>query len=56
MESGYPDEDHPLCIQSVICRANRDEIDAMWIWARERGITPYFEVLTDRGGPDRIRI
>jgi radical SAM protein with 4Fe4S-binding SPASM domain len=49
MESGYPDAEHSLCIQSVICRANRDEIPAMWTWARERGITPYFEVLTDQG-------
>jgi radical SAM protein with 4Fe4S-binding SPASM domain len=65
MESGYPDGDHPLCIQSVICRANRDEITAMWVWARERGITPYFEVLTEQGrvkqhpnltlGPEEIR-
>ncbi|RPI06368.1 MAG: radical SAM protein [Zetaproteobacteria bacterium] len=49
MEAGYPDRDHPLCIQSVICRPNRDEIAAMWIWARERGITPYFEALTEQG-------
>ena len=49
MESGYPDEDRPLCIQSVICRQNKDEIEAMWIWARERGITPYFELLTNQG-------
>jgi radical SAM protein with 4Fe4S-binding SPASM domain len=49
MESGYPDGEHPLCIQSIICRANRDELAAMWTWARERRITPYFEVLTDQG-------
>ncbi len=49
MESGYPDAEHPLCIQSVICRANQDEMPTMWTWARERGITPYFEVLTDQG-------
>jgi radical SAM protein with 4Fe4S-binding SPASM domain len=49
MASGYPDPDHSLCIQSVICRANRDEMADMWTWARERGITPYFEVLTDQG-------
>lgn len=49
MESGYPGEDRPLCIQSVICRQNRDEIEPMWIWARERGITPYVEVLTNQG-------
>lgn len=49
MEAGYPDAEHPLCIQSVICRANRDEMAAMWTWARTHGITPYFEVLTDQG-------
>ena len=49
MEAGYPDAEHPLCIQSVICRSNRGEIADMWIWAREHGITPYFEALTDQG-------
>ena len=49
MEAGYPGENRPLCIQSVVCRQNMDEIDGMWIWARERGITPYFEVLTNQG-------
>ena len=49
MDSGYPDRDRPLCIQSIICRQNEDEIGAMWMWARERGITPYFEVLTNQG-------
>jgi radical SAM protein with 4Fe4S-binding SPASM domain len=49
VEAGYPDRDHALCVQSVICRPNRDEIVSMWIWARERGITPYFEALTEQG-------
>jgi radical SAM protein with 4Fe4S-binding SPASM domain len=49
MESGYPGEDRPLCIQSVVCRQNVDEIEQMWIWAREHGITPYVEVLTNQG-------
>ncbi|HSC71801.1 MAG TPA: radical SAM protein, partial [Candidatus Methylomirabilis sp.] len=49
MEAGYPDADRPLCIQTVICRPNQRELPAMWIWARERGITPYFEVLTEQG-------
>jgi radical SAM protein with 4Fe4S-binding SPASM domain len=48
-EAGYPRPDRPLCVQSVICRQNRHEIPAMWVWARERGITPYFEVLTEQG-------
>ena len=49
MEEGYPAKDRPLCIQTVICRQNREEIEEMWIWARDRGITPYFEVLTNQG-------
>ncbi|HWT77399.1 MAG TPA: radical SAM protein, partial [Candidatus Methylomirabilis sp.] len=49
MEAGYPAEDRPLCIQSVVCRQNMHEIEDMWLWARERGITPYFEVLTSQG-------
>jgi MoaA/NifB/PqqE/SkfB family radical SAM enzyme len=48
-EAGYPGPERPLCVQSVICRQNREEIPAMWVWARERRITPYFEVLTDQG-------
>lgn len=49
MGAGYPGEGCPLCIQSVVCRQNRDEIEPMWIWAREHGITPYFEELTIQG-------
>jgi radical SAM protein with 4Fe4S-binding SPASM domain len=49
MDAGYPDAGHRLCVQSIICRANRAEIGDMWVWAREHGITPYFEALTDQG-------
>jgi radical SAM protein with 4Fe4S-binding SPASM domain len=49
MEAGYPGDGRPLCIQSVVCRQNRDELESMWVWARERGITPYFEELTNQG-------
>jgi radical SAM protein with 4Fe4S-binding SPASM domain len=49
MDAGYPDAEHRLCVQSVICRANRAEMSDMWVWAREHGITPYFEALTDQG-------
>ena len=49
LESGYPGEGRPLCIQSIVCPQNRDEIEEMWIWAREKGITPYFEMLTNQG-------
>ena len=49
MEAGYPAEGRSLCVQSIICPQNRDEIEALWVWARERGITPYVEVLTNQG-------
>ena len=49
MEAGYPAEGRSLCVQSVICPQNRDEIETLWVWARERGITPYVEVLTNQG-------
>lgn len=49
MEAGYPDGKSMLGIQTVICRQNIDELPEMWIWARENGITPYFEMLTYQG-------
>lgn len=49
MEAGWPSEDLPLGVQSVICRQNIDELPAMWIWARDLGLTPYFEMITLQG-------
>lgn len=49
LESGYPGEGRPLCIQSIICSQNKGEIEGMWMWARAKGITPYFEMLTNQG-------
>ncbi len=49
METGYPQKEISLGIQTIICKQNIDEIPSMWIWARERGIIPYFEVLTYQG-------
>ncbi len=49
LDSGYPGEGRPLCIQSIICPQNKNEIEEMWIWARAKGITPYFEMLTYQG-------
>lgn len=48
-DAGYPDEKAALGIQTVICRQNINELPSMWIWARENGIIPYFEVLTQKG-------
>jgi radical SAM protein with 4Fe4S-binding SPASM domain len=41
--AGYPSADARLGISSVICQPNRDEVVALWTWARDRGIEPYLE-------------
>ena len=49
LDAGYPSRELPLGVQSVICRQNIAELPEMWIWARERGIVPYFEMITFQG-------
>ncbi|NLW49515.1 MAG: radical SAM protein [Candidatus Brocadiaceae bacterium] len=49
LEAGYPDENHGMGVQTVICRRNLAEIPQLWRWARRRGITPYFECMTLQG-------
>lgn len=49
MATGYPHKEISLGIQTIICKQNIDELPSMWTWARERGIIPYFEVLTYQG-------
>ncbi|NQU41936.1 radical SAM protein, partial [bacterium] len=48
-EAGYPDEDHDLGIETIICSYNYRELPAMWRWAREQGMIPYFEMITFQG-------
>ncbi|KPK02383.1 MAG: radical SAM protein [Nitrospira bacterium SG8_35_4] len=48
-QSGYPNGKASLGLQTVICRQNIDEIPRMWVWARERNIIPYVEILTFQG-------
>lgn len=48
-EMGYPNATHGLGIQTVICRANYDELPLLWSWARARRIQPYFECMTIKG-------
>ena len=45
-QAGYPDEDRFLAVSTVICRDNQHEILTMWPWLRDRGIAPYFEIIT----------
>ncbi len=56
MAAGYPDNGLSLGIQTVICRQNLDEIPGLWIWARERNILPYVEMLTLQGRAKENRL
>lgn len=49
MEAGYPDKDHTLGIETIICRQNYDELADLWVWARQQGIIPYIEMMTLQG-------
>ncbi|MEA3547565.1 MAG: radical SAM protein [Thermodesulfobacteriota bacterium] len=48
-EAGYPDEEHSLGIETIICRQNYDELPDLWRWARRQEIVPYVEVMTLQG-------
>lgn len=48
-EAGYPREDAPLGVETIVCRQNIDELPGMWVWARERNLVPYFEMITFQG-------
>ncbi|PLX50964.1 MAG: radical SAM/SPASM domain-containing protein [Desulfobulbaceae bacterium] len=47
--AGYPDDNHTLGIETIICGHNYEELPDLWRWARRRNIIPYFEVLTSQG-------
>ncbi|MFH0753424.1 MAG: radical SAM protein [Candidatus Omnitrophota bacterium] len=49
-QAGYPDGDGFLAVSTVICQDNFTELTALWIWLRDQGILPYFEILTPQGG------
>jgi len=49
MDAGYPSKELPLGVETIICRQNIADLPAMWIWARERNIVPYFEMITFQG-------
>jgi radical SAM protein with 4Fe4S-binding SPASM domain len=48
IEMGY-NKNNLLGVESIICKQNIDEIPEMWVWARERNIIPYFEMITFQG-------
>ncbi len=49
LAAGYPDAQHGLGIETVICRANLGQLPDLWRWARTGGILPYFECITTQG-------
>lgn len=48
-DAGYPDADHNLGIETIICRQNYDELPDLWRWARRQEIVPYVETMTLQG-------
>ncbi len=48
-DAGYPDADHSLGVETIICRQNYQELPELWRWARNEGIVPYVEALTMQG-------
>lgn len=47
--AGYPDVNHRLGIETVICRQNLEELSGIWRWARQQGYLPYMEMMTPQG-------
>lgn len=47
--AGYPHPEYSLGVETIICAQNVAELPEMWVWARERGIIPYFEMITFQG-------
>jgi len=49
LAAGYPNNNHTLGIETIICRQNYDEIPDIWRWARTNNIVPYIEIMTSQG-------
>ncbi|MBU0729362.1 MAG: radical SAM protein [Proteobacteria bacterium] len=49
LAAGYPDEEHALGVETIICRQNYQELPDLWRWARQQGIIPYVEMMTMQG-------
>jgi radical SAM protein with 4Fe4S-binding SPASM domain len=48
-QAGYPDDEHTLGIETVICKQNMEELPDIWRWARQHHYLPYVEMLTPQG-------
>jgi radical SAM protein with 4Fe4S-binding SPASM domain len=49
LAAGYPDAEHTLGVETIVCRQNYDELPELWLWARRQGIIPYVEMMTLQG-------
>ena len=47
--AGYPSDDPFMAVSTVIAKKNLPELPALWRWAREKRIMPYFEIITPQG-------
>jgi len=50
-EAGYPAKNGTpfLAISTIMSKLNEHELLGLWKWARDRGIVPYFELVTPQG-------
>ncbi len=44
--AGYPSEEAFFAVSTIICKQNIQELPQLWCWLRDRGIAPYFEIIT----------
>lgn len=50
LDAGFGDDATPrMALETVICRANYDELPELWRWMRARGIVPEVEIPTMHG-------
>ncbi len=45
-----------LGLETIICKQNYGELESMWRYARDRGMRPYFEVITFQGRAKQRRL
>jgi len=48
-KAGYPSDTKPLGVSTIMCKSNFDELEELWKWIRNQGMTPYFEMITPQG-------
>lgn len=55
IEAGYTKNDSFLAVSTIICQQNLSELPDMWVWLRDRNISPYFEIITPQGKAKKNR-